>query len=57
MNQNILAPTNLTVPMGVISERMETYSDLSEMSDIVTNTRWQTMVASVPNRKTKTKTK
>jgi hypothetical protein len=57
VNQNILAPTNLTVPMGVISERMETYSDLSEMSDIVTNTRWQTMVASVPNRKTKTKTK
>jgi hypothetical protein len=43
--------------MGVISERMETYSELSEMSDIVTNTRWQTMVASVPNNKTKTKTK
>lgn len=57
MNQNILSPTNLTLTMGVISERMETYSELSEMSDIVTNTRWQTMVASVPNNKSKTKTK
>ena len=36
---------------------MDTCSNLSEMSDIVTNTKWQTMVVSGATRKTKTKVK